>query len=293
VASSYRIINPNKTFNTFRIFGDMYSEFQNTTGRIQQGNLNIFVNSTTLKNDYWGYGVNIRPLKTYDFYEARVEGRFAEYPDNYRIWATYSPNYNKKLALDIFPSFTATSEKDRYSYDISISPRYRISNRILLDYDFTFIHNNRNKGWVDFSGDDIIFATRNRDTYINTLDTKFAINNKMTVNLLGRYYWSYAQNINFEVLQPDGTYLASSYNENRNSSFTSWNVDLSYSWWFAPGSQLTFLYRNTSQDSQRNIFYINKNFGSNFRGLFDDNLTNIFSISVRYFIDYNAAKNWF
>lgn len=290
---SYRILNPNKIFNTFKLFSNNYLEFQNTTGRLQQGNFDLFVNSTTKRNHYWGYGINIRPFKTYDFYEARVSERFVELPDNYRTWFYYSSNFNNKFAVDIAPSFTQSSEKNRYTTALEFIPRYRISNSVSLVYNFTYTHNNYDKGWVDFDGDDIIFAKRNRDTYLNTLETKIAINNKMTINLAARYYWSYAENLAFEKLESDGTLSASSYNHDKNSNFNSWNVDLSYSWWFAPGSQLSFLYRNNAITDEYNMRVVNKDFGRNFSNLFSDNLNNIFSVSIRYFIDYNAAKNWF
>jgi len=290
---SYRILNPNKIFNTFKLFLNNYLEFQNTTGRLQEGNFDLFVNSTTKKNNYWGYGINIRPFKTYDFYEARVSERFVELPDNYRTWFYYSSNFNNKFAVDIAPSFTQTSEKNRYITNLEFIPRYRISNSISLIYNFTYTHNNYDKGWIDFDGDDIIFAKRNRDTYLNTLETKIAINNKMTINLAARYYWSYAENLAFEKLEENGTLTTSSYNLDKNSNFNSWNVDLSYSWWFAPGSQLSFLYRNNAITDENNMHLVNKDFGRNFKNLLSDNLNNIFSVSIRYFIDYNAAKNWF
>lgn len=290
---SYRILNPNKIFNTFKLFSNNYLEFQNTTGRLQQGTFDLFVNSTTKKNNYWGYGINVRPFKMYDFYESRVSERFVELPDNYRTWFYYSSNFNNKFAVDIAPSFTQSSEKNRYTSSIEFIPRYRINNSVSLIYNFTYTHNNYDKGWIDFDGDDIIFAKRNRDTYLNTLETKIAINNKMTINLAARYYWSYAENLAFEKLENDGTLSVSSYNNDKNSNFNSWNVDLSYSWWFAPGSQLSFLYRNNAITDEYNMRFVNKDFGRNFSNLLSDNLNNIFSVSIRYFIDYNAAKNWF
>ena len=293
LAANYRILNPNKNFNSFKLYADAYTEFQNTTGRIQQAKFNLFVNSTTPKNDYWGYGLNIMPLKTYDFYEARVDERFVEMPDNYRAWIYFSSNYNRKFAIDFEPSYTATSEKNRYTYDLLFIPRYRVNNRLMLIYNFNYIHNNHNKGWVDFDGDGIVFAKRNRDTYLNTLETKYAINNKMTINLAARYYWSYAENLEFQTLQNDGSLVHSNYNQDKNSNFNSWNVDLSYSWWFAPGSQISFLYRNNAITDEYNLYSVNKNLGKNFTNLFSDNLNNIFSVSIRYFVNYNAAKNWF
>jgi hypothetical protein len=40
---------------------------------------------------------------------------------------------------------------------------------------------------------------------------------------------------------------------NRNRNFNSWNLDLSYSWWFAPASELSILYRNYAQEGSRNV----------------------------------------
>src|SRR5690606_2046377 len=79
------------------------------------------------------------------------------------------------------------------------------------------------------------------------------------------------------------------YNEDRDATYNSWNVDLRFSWWFAPGSQLTLLYRNAMEsyvsDSQIN-------FSNNFRNLFDEPQLNSLSLRVSYYLDYNRIKNW-
>ena len=81
------------------------------------------------------------------------------------------------------------------------------------------------------------------------------------------------------------------YKENKNSSFYTWNMDLSYSWWFAPGSQVSFLYRNSSATFEN---VINKNYKDNINALLtNEKLQHTLSVSVRYFIDYNEIKNQF
>ena len=124
-----------------------------------------------------------------------------------------------------------------------------------------------------------------------TYGGKYSVNKDMTINLNARYYWSYAENKEFFTLADNGDLDPAVYTENQNSNFSTWNLDLSYSWWFAPGSQVSVLYRNNADIFSRDI---NKDFNQNFSNVFDDNsLTHIFSISIRYFIDYNRAKNWF
>ena len=79
----------------------------------------------------------------------------------------------------------------------------------------------------------------------------------------------------------DGSYVNNAaYTTNKNSNLNLWNLDLTYSWWFAPGSQMSILYRNNAGTFDRTI---NKDFGSNFSNLFEDNLNHVLSVSVRYF----------
>jgi hypothetical protein len=47
--ASYRILNPTKTFNTFMVSADLYSEFDNRTGRLQAGNINLGLDTNSKK----------------------------------------------------------------------------------------------------------------------------------------------------------------------------------------------------------------------------------------------------
>jgi hypothetical protein len=110
----------------------------------------------------------------------------------------------------------------------------------------------------------------------------------MNINLTSRYYWSYSQNHGFFNLQKDGfltpnlTYLI-----NKDRNYNSWNFDLSYSWWFAPGSEFTVLYRNYGIERTNTV---EKNIKTNLKNVLNSDLTDIFSVSLRYFIDYNKLK---
>ncbi|MFB9078860.1 DUF5916 domain-containing protein [Flavobacterium procerum] len=296
--ANYRILNPTKLFNTFRINYNMYSEFNRESGKLQDNNLNANINLTTVKNNYYGGGVTFYPLLTYDYYEPRAENRYIAIPRRIESWASISTNYNYPFALDLNGTFNVFDETERISYGFDIGPRYRFSDKLLLTYFFSYFRRNNNKGYIDnFDEDDnentpnkIIFANRNVITYSNTLSGKYAVNSAMTINLAVRQYWSYADNKDILDLQTDGSLTPyTQYTDNKNSSFYSWNADLSYSWWFAPGSQVSVLYRNNASNFER---IIDKDFKDNVsRLLTNDALKHIFSISVKYFIDYNAVKN--
>lgn len=287
----YRILNPYGIFNTFRINTNYYLELQNTTGRAQQAQINIDITSTTRKNDYFSYAFYINPFETYDFYESRVNGRFVKLPKSVYNSFYFSSNYNRPIALDLNLYSTVTNERDRQNYGITVAPRYRASDRLLLNLSADLYNQKSDKGWITFDGDDIIFAERDRRTLTIQPTAKYALSPTMTLNLSARYYWSYAENKQYLNLLQNGDLIPNTtFTENRNSDFSTWNFDLSYSWWFAPGSQLSVLYRNNSAIWSNEI---NKSIRSNIGHLFENNLNNIFSLSFRYFIDYNSIKNTF
>lgn len=295
--ANYRILNPTKLFNSFKLNYNMYAEFNKESGKVQESDININLNLTTVKNNYYGAGITVY-TKGNDYYEPRADNRYVIIPGKIETWGSISTNYNHKFALDLNPSITVFDESERMDYGFDIGPRYRFSDKLLLTYTFSFFRKNNNKGYIDsFDSDDnkttpkdIVFANRNVITYSNMLGGKYALNSAMTLNLSVRQYWSYAENKDILQLEPDGTLTPySQYTTNKNSSFYSWNTDLSYSWWFGPGSQLSVLYRNNASNFER---VIDKEFKSSVTNLLNnDALKHIFSVSVKYFIDYNAVKN--
>jgi hypothetical protein len=298
--ANYRILNPTKYFNTFVANFNVYTQFQKETGKIQGNNINININSNNKQNHYFGLGININPIESYDYYESRTENRPLIFPKRMGGWFYFSSNYNNKFAIDFNPSFAVLSEPGRNSYGFLFGPRYRFNDKFALNYSFNFFRQNNNKGYIDSINDDlnsatpntILFANRNVITYSNSLTGKYSVNSKMTFNLSLRQYWSFAENKNFLSLEQNGRLKDyTNFTENRNSSFYSWNADLSYSWWFAPGSEVSILYRNNAANFQKEI---DKDFGRNVTTLLtNDQLKHVLSISIRYFIDYNAVKNKF
>ena len=290
--TSYRILKPTKNFNSFSTNLNLYSEFDNRTGRAQSANINGNVNLTSLKNDYLGLGFNLRPIDTYDFYEPRSddEQKFVAIPKYINFWTSISSNYNRKFAIDFNPSIGFVNEKGRINYGFDFSPRYRFSNKILFYYSFSYFRQNKNTGWIAFDeNNNTIFARRDRVTYTNSLSGKYTLNNKMNLNLTVRHYWSYAVNKDILTLQDDGSLLPNyNYVVNKNSNFNTWNLDLAYSWWFAPGSQITALYRNNASLFERDF---QRDISNNLNNVINNNLNHVFSISIRYFIDYNSLKH--
>lgn len=296
---SYRILKPNDYFNRFNLDTNYFSQFQIETGKPQASNVEINLNIGTKKNNAYGMFVFANPIETYDYYEPRVENRFVVDPERIGFGGYYSSNYNNKFAYDINLNVSWANQTGRNAFNITLSPRYRFNDKISMIYRSNFNRNLNGKGYATqidtdnsaLTPNDIIIGNRNVFTYSNTLTGKYSINSQMNFNLAVIHYWSYSENKNFLLLNENGRfedYIRAVPNQNKD--FSNWNLDLSYTWWFAPGSQVSVLYRNTSSNFSTDI---NRNFTDKFSNLLrNEVLQQNFSISVRYFIDYNQAKNW-
>ena len=285
-AGSYRIVNPTKTFNTFRIYQSTNLEIENTTGKLQSAYLATEIKASTLKNDVFQFTLQVNPFEVFDFYEPRTDNKYLLIPKLIYSTFQFASNENRPFSITLQPTITSFEQKGRNIYNLLASPKYRFNNQLSLSLatDYTFQKNDR--GWAAFDNSDIIFSRRDLQILQNDITGKYAINNKMTLNLTARYYWSFSEIHQFMTLQNDGNLIENnSYTTNKNRNFNSWNFDLSYSWWFAPGSEISILYRNYAQESN-NI--VEHNLNTNFRSVLNSDLTSIFSIRLRYFIDYNS-----
>ena len=287
---SYRILNPIRFFNMFRIDVKASVEIQNVTQKIQDHFVNFSAEGNTKSNDYYKLLFQVNPIETFDFYMPRTAGLYSYVPKNFSSFFVYSSNYNNALALDFNPSIKYYDEEKRVDYGFFISPRFRVNDKILLVYSFNYFKSINDIGYVFDDATGIYYAQRDVKTITNELSGKWALNNKMTFNLTARHYWLTTENNQFFTLKDNGYLAASPFIPDFNDNFNAWNFDLSYSYWFAPASQISVLYRNNAIDYRNEV---DRNLGNNINNLFNNNLNTIFSISIRYYIDYNQAKHWF
>ncbi|AWG20246.1 hydrolase [Flavobacterium faecale] len=285
---SYRIVNPTKIFNSFKAYQYVNYEFENTTHKKQLSIYTTLLKASTLQNDAFEFYFQVSPETTYDFYEPRVAGRYVAVPGYVNTVFNFTSNPNRPFSYVIQPSITNFSETDRLVYDLYLSAKYIINPKLSFSLISEIQTKKNDKGFATIDNDDILFGKRSRTFLQNDLAGKYAITNRMSLNLTARYYWSFSDIHQFQTLQSDGSLIDNTtYTTNKNRNFNSWNFDLAYSWWFAPGSEISVLYRNYVQLSNNGV-EVEKKLNKNFTNVFDGNLTNIISIRLRYFIDYNS-----
>lgn len=238
----------------------------------------------------FGGGLMIWPLGENDIYEPRTAGRHLDVPAMINPWIFINTDNRKKFRINTYIDYYAFDEKGRYQLIYQLNPSYKFSDKLRLYYDANFNYQNHDRGFVGKDTNDIFMGTRNRFTVENGISSQYTFNNKMALNLSFRHYFSEVTYKEFSTLNADGSVKDTSiFTENRDGTFNSWNVDLRYSWWFAPGSQLTLLYRNAVgsylEESRIGI-------KENFTRLFNEPMVDNISLKLTYYIDYNQAKNW-
>lgn len=234
----------------------------------------------------------LKPTKTNDFNEPRQPGRKYVAPDYYEVGFMISPDYRKKFLVDVNGKAGVSPRDNHVSYNIEFGPRARLSDH------FSIIHKlelERDKNKIGYATKEttgnqtqIIFGNRNVNNITNTLDASYIFNERSALAFRMRHYWMQVNYDKFYLLSGSG-YLSDFQHEN-NEDFTAniFNIDMSYSWRFAPGSELSVVWKNAiyNQDEEATSGYFD-----NVKNTLSAPGTNSLSVKVLYYIDYAQVFN--
>ncbi|MBC5993656.1 DUF5916 domain-containing protein [Pontibacter cellulosilyticus] len=230
---------------------------------------------------------SVRTGNAYDYFEARTFPRVFVKPPAFEASSGISTDYRKRLAFD---ASLGHWESDRYNQSNwwgSFNPRFRVNDKLLLVNGNNYSIEKHNIGFAKKEGGNIIFGDRDLNVLTTTLNGSYIFNNKTGISLNMRHYWFRAKYNSYYSLTSDGQLepIEASVNNINTNIF---NVDLVYTWRFAPGSELRVVWKNAIQDKSNTL-----------TPLYFDNLSrtmsapqnNNFSVKLLYFIDYIAIKN--
>lgn len=291
-SGSFRIFEPTGKFQRYSIFYFGNLDFRFSDGAYTGNHMGINFNATTLKNFSFGGNINGNIGEQYDYFEPRAEGRyFTQDPRlNFNSWI--SSDFSKKFAIEVSGYYGIRIEDNQKNFDIGIQPRYRFSNKFSLEYKMGLFKVENEKGYVEeLSDGTIIFGNRDRKSFTNEISARLNFDTKSALALSFRHYWSPVQyEKQYYQLEDNGSLIPNPYQDNNDINYNIWNLDLSYSWEFAPGSQLIALYRNNifNEDTESSL-----NFNENLKNLFDQSMGHNFSIKMIYYMDYNNVKHYF
>lgn len=226
-----------------------------------------------------------------------MAGRFVTFDRNAGVNAFISSDYRKKFALDVQVSARNFFDaENQFHQSINISPRYRFSDKMFVILATTLQSRKNEFGYVDDVAGDVFLGQRDITSVENTMQLDYNFNPFKAISLRFRNFWStadYSSNI-FYLLNDDGTRSLTEYDVNENNdprtNFNIWNLDLSFRWRFAPGSEASLLYRNQIFNSDT---LATLNYQESLNNLFDQPIQHTVSLRVTYFLDYNNIKNVF
>jgi hypothetical protein len=309
--ANYNIYKPFWKVNNLRTRASVSYVLLEQPSRFQHVTFYASGNTTFTKN-FLSTGINFdaSPLSRDYFDPRRVP--LGEYylikPANFALNGFLSSDYRKKAAYDINygARFYAPdgNRTDRYTVALTLSPRYRASNQLSFVYSVGGEWRYNQIGYAGglngriaedaallrVFGNDVLMGRRNVTTVTNTATTTFTFTNRMSLDVRLRHYVSNVHYRDFTRLRPDGVETPEpGYQRNRDNTFNAFNVDAVYSWWFAPGSQVSIVWKNASST------FLEANAAT---PLYFDNLSNTLntphnnnvSVKVLYYLDYLALR---
>lgn len=249
----------------------------------------------------FGLNAGAEPINTFDFFETRTFEQFYRYPKNFWFGGFISTDYSRPFAFDIRYQNRVFDEPGRYNTRLYLSQRIRPNDKFFFVMDFTREQNQNEIGYAisangSISGDSITMGRRDIDVHISAINASYIFNNKMSLNLNLRHYWSTATYDKIYWLNgEDGSLDEIVFDEGKdapdvlaeNSSFNAFNIDLGFRWRFAPGSDVNVVWKNVIQQRGDPL---ERNYFSDLDQTLNAPQINNLSIRILYFIDYLSLR---
>jgi hypothetical protein len=247
--------------------------------------------------NYWSLWLHadVTPWGEDDYFEPRTEdmSMFYHRPSALDIGFRGDTDRSKKFCVEVDAGyFRSWSEYGQKGFDFSFQPAYRINKRFSFDYSLRLKKLFNDVGFAGVESDEeIIFGNRNVITLSNTLSGAFIFSANSYLTLRGRHYWSRADySGNYYALQNDGSLDGITYTGNTDVNTNYINVDLVYTWRFAPGSELSVVWKNAIFSESDVII---SDAIRNFRDLLSMPQTNSLSLKILYYLDYQNIRKVF
>ncbi|HUR10563.1 MAG TPA: DUF5916 domain-containing protein [Flavitalea sp.] len=290
----YRWTEPKGWYN--RIFlnfntnvSRLFSQIKPLDQKFQQANFNFNSQVQTKKLSWVGMFMNYRHNQN-DFYEPRREGYFFSRGSSIG-WGTFFESNSAKRYSFFYEFFGRKflDYKDYYGIDFLFNQTFRVNNKFSVMHRISLEPRFNDIGFAWSDATDIIFGRRKVNTIENVISLKYQFNNKMGITFRARHYLSnvdYAEH--FTLIQSTGKLISNpTFNEPVNQNVNFFNIDMVYTWQFAPGSFLNIVWKDAAFTYHDQI---ERSYFKNFSNTFESDQNNNLSLKVIYFLDYLKLK---
>jgi hypothetical protein len=295
---SYNTYEPRGKIMTTRSSVDLnYDQLYNprafTSASVSLSEMIILMN-------YWSFSVDMKftPWGEDDYFEPRTRdmSKFYHRPAAFEAGFRGDTDKSKKLYAELRGGYYKSwSEFRQHGFVWSIQSEYKVNRRFSFQYSLSMERMFNDIGYVMTTPEDMtIFGKRDIKTVTNTLSGEFIFSANSYLTLRGRHYWSWADyGVSYFELLDDGSLGKLPTpdimtNHDVNTSFL--NVDLVYTWRFAPGSELSLVWKNAIY-SEGHV--TDSDALSNFADMLSMPQTNSLSLKILYYLDYQNFRKLF
>lgn len=303
----YYLTKPTKWYN--RWFNNLNINYdQRFIPRAYQSLKINYNTNMQLKNLWWiGSFMDLVP-KGNDFYEPRVNGRVFKSPAYNNFGVFFESNDAKKYSVEFVAMMGSIHLFNAREFFTEFSQNMRFNNKFSIEHLLSLNPITNNAGFANSNSDNgqdgvydnntILFGRRNRMTVENRLRFKYSFNNKMFITMRIRHYLGTVSYKEFYTLNSEGgldkiaggntpvnQYIAA--NHNFNNNYNIFNVDMVYSWRFAPGSEFNIVWKNAGNTNEQEVI---NNYLKNFNHTISAPQNNSLSVKVLYYIDYMLLR---
>lgn len=290
----YKWIEPKSFYNRIFIntnarFSKLFSPIATLDQKYQFARINFNINIQSKKLWWAGSFASFR-FRENDFYEPRKTGWYFRRNSSLVFGGWMETNDAKKYSVSSqFFTRTFFNFYKGFTIESRIRQNYRFNNKLSMAHEINLEPRYNNVGYTyNNNGSEIIFARRQVNTVENILNTKYSFSNMMWLTFRARHYFSSVENKEFFTLQKDGKLTPNNtFNINTNRNVNFFNIDMVYTWQFAPGSFLNVVWKNAILDFDNTL---ERNYFKNFKNTIEADQNNNISLKVIYFLDYLQLK---
>lgn len=288
------------SYNTFEPFWKIYTTRNSLTFSYNQlYNPRVFTGSTisfnsmTIFDNYWSLNMKIdyNPVGENDYYEPRIAGFYYHRSPDILINIKFDTDKSKKYYIDAGGTVTRFwSDYDQEAYSLSVSPEVKLSSRATAGLEITLDENRNDIGYVayDAAEGNIVFGSRDNIILSATVNTEYIFTAKSYLTFRLRHYWARADyNDNYYFLGEDGSLDPGYFDGNPDLNYNAFNIDMVYTWRFAPGSELTVVWKNALYSGTTRISH---SYLENLQNMFDYPMINSLSLKLLYYLDYQSLR---
>jgi hypothetical protein len=292
---NYKWIEPKSWYNNIFLnlngrISKLFTPIAGVKETYQTGNLNFNAELQTKK--LWWVGTFIGyTSKQNDFYEPRKTGLYFTRNQSFAMGGWINSNQAKKYSF--WTELFARRHINFYNQlgaDVTGNQTIRFNSKFSISHRFGYYPRFNNMGFTTISGNDVVFARRKVNTIENILNVKYSFTNMMWLTFRMRHYVSTVDNKEFFQLQTNGKLLPlNGFTGDVNQNLNLFNIDMVYTWQFAPGSFINIVWKNSIQHFARTV---EPDYFKNFDNTLDADANNNLSLKVIYFLDYLDIKKW-